>query len=160
MPSSVKLGVREISARMRSYSSGLRPWASTSDGVTVGCLTGFLLAMRDGPSRLLLGETRGRRKGLIHTIFWAAPLLGCSGAQRPLGGRDPFGLRLAHVFGRAPHLREDIGKEAFGLGVAASSLQQQPKAHARFRAGIVVDKRPIFVERLGLAPALLEPTRV
>src|SRR3954452_10955509 len=47
MPSSVKLGVREISARMRSYSSGLRPWASTSAGVTVGCLTGFLLAMLD-----------------------------------------------------------------------------------------------------------------
>src|SRR5215470_13665730 len=46
MPSSVKLGVREISARMRSYSSGLRPWASTSAGVMVGCLTGFLLAMR------------------------------------------------------------------------------------------------------------------
>src|SRR5207237_9957630 len=47
MPSSVKLGAREMSARMRSYSSGLRPWDSTSAGVTVGCLTGFLLAMRD-----------------------------------------------------------------------------------------------------------------
>src|SRR4029077_12413828 len=47
MPSSVMLGVREISARMRSYSSSLRPWASTSAGVTVGCLTGFLLAMSD-----------------------------------------------------------------------------------------------------------------
>src|SRR5436190_19065752 len=45
MPSSVKLGVREISARMRSYSSGFRPWASMSAGVMVGCLTDFLLAM-------------------------------------------------------------------------------------------------------------------
>src|SRR5215467_2312649 len=60
MPSSVKLGVREISA-----------------GVMVGCLTGFLLAMRDGPSRPLLGESGGRRKGLIHTIFWAG-ILGSS----------------------------------------------------------------------------------
>src|SRR5215470_12537741 len=75
MPSSVKVGAREMSARMRSYSSGLRPWASISAGVTVGCLTGFLLAMRDGPSRPLLGETRGRRKGLIHTIFWAEILI-------------------------------------------------------------------------------------
>src|SRR5262245_19309451 len=80
MPSSVKLGVREMSARMRSYSSGLRPWASTSAGVTVGCLTGFLLAMRDGLSRPLLGETRGRRKGLIHTIFWAE-ILGRTGVR-------------------------------------------------------------------------------
>src|SRR5947209_10217434 len=69
IPSSVKLGAREMSARMRSYSSGLRPWASTSAGVMVGCLTGFLLAMREGLVGPLLGETRGRRKGLIHTIF-------------------------------------------------------------------------------------------
>src|SRR5215470_18673323 len=101
MPSSVKLGVREISARMRSYSSGLRPWASTSAGVTVGCLTGFLLAMsNEGLMAPLLGETRGRRKGLIHTIFWAGSALatGKSGAQHPLGRRDPLGLHLAHVF--------------------------------------------------------------
>src|SRR4051795_3976617 len=93
MPSSVKLGVREMSARMRSYSSGLRPWASTSAGVTVGCLTGFLLAMLDeGLATPLLGETRGRRKGLIHTIFWAGPgRTGRSGAQHPLGCRDPLG---------------------------------------------------------------------
>src|SRR5437868_12067327 len=47
MPSSVTLGVRAISARMRAYSSGLSPWASTCAGVMVGCLTGFLLAMSD-----------------------------------------------------------------------------------------------------------------
>ena len=33
MPSSVMLGSRPISFRMRSYSSGLRPWSATSCGV-------------------------------------------------------------------------------------------------------------------------------
>src|SRR5262245_25370579 len=93
MPSSVKLGAREMSARMRSYSSGLRPWASTSAGVMVGCLTDFLLAMRNGPlSRPLLGETRGRRKGLIHTIFWAEIL----GRRRRSAGA-PFPKFVIHV---------------------------------------------------------------
>src|SRR3977135_1482386 len=36
MPSSVKVGGRPISLRMRSYSSGLRPWAATSAGVIFG----------------------------------------------------------------------------------------------------------------------------
>src|ERR671934_1842352 len=36
MPSSVKVGVRPISLRRRSYSSGLRPCAATSAGVTLG----------------------------------------------------------------------------------------------------------------------------
>src|SRR5215470_3192567 len=36
MPSSVKLGVRPISERMRAYSSGLRPWAAISSGVMSG----------------------------------------------------------------------------------------------------------------------------
>ena len=33
MPSSVKVGSRPISSRMRSYSSGLRPCSATSSGV-------------------------------------------------------------------------------------------------------------------------------
>src|SRR6266581_7430907 len=37
MPSSVKVGVRPISLRMRAYSSALRPWAATSAGVMFGC---------------------------------------------------------------------------------------------------------------------------
>ena len=36
MPSSVKLGARPISLRMRSYSSGLRPCSATSSGVIGG----------------------------------------------------------------------------------------------------------------------------
>ncbi len=38
MPSSVKLGTRPISFRMRSYSSGFSPWAATSSGVICGSL--------------------------------------------------------------------------------------------------------------------------
>src|SRR5580698_408936 len=36
IPSSVKLGTRPISLRMRSYSSGLSPWLATSSGVICG----------------------------------------------------------------------------------------------------------------------------
>src|SRR5271169_3105176 len=36
MPSSVKLGVRPMSLRMRAYSSGLRPCCATSSGVIGG----------------------------------------------------------------------------------------------------------------------------
>src|SRR4051812_32059091 len=36
MPSSVMVGSRPISCRMRSYSSGLRPCSATSSGVMVG----------------------------------------------------------------------------------------------------------------------------
>src|SRR5437868_13874101 len=35
-PSSVKLGTRPISFKMRSYSSGFRPWVATSSGVICG----------------------------------------------------------------------------------------------------------------------------
>ena len=38
MPSSVIDGSRPISARIRSYSSGLRPCSATSSGVTLGSL--------------------------------------------------------------------------------------------------------------------------
>src|SRR5437870_3301300 len=44
MPSSVKVGVRPISLRMRSYSSGLRPCAATSAGVILGCCSPALPA--------------------------------------------------------------------------------------------------------------------
>src|SRR5436305_7663595 len=36
IPSSVKLGTRPISLRMRSYSSGFSPWLATSSGVIWG----------------------------------------------------------------------------------------------------------------------------
>src|SRR5260370_18181714 len=48
MPSSVKVGVRPISLRMRAYSSGLRPWAATSAGVMVGVFAALGLAALGG----------------------------------------------------------------------------------------------------------------
>ena len=40
IPSSVKLGTRPISLRMRSYSSGFSPWLATSSGVIWGWFMG------------------------------------------------------------------------------------------------------------------------
>src|SRR5262249_41712900 len=52
MPSSVNVGTRPISFRIRSYSSGLRPWEATSSGVIWGSLdcirrSGRPIEMRD-----------------------------------------------------------------------------------------------------------------
>src|ERR1700749_4977127 len=44
IPSSVKVGTRPISFKMRSYSSGLSPWEATSSGVILGSLR-----ITDGP---------------------------------------------------------------------------------------------------------------
>src|SRR5882762_7509816 len=88
MPISVKLGVREISARMRSYSSGLRPWASASAGVTVGCLTGFLLAMLD--------------EGLVPAI-WPSCRRDVRAAERP--NPHDIGAGLVHRFRSSHPLR-------------------------------------------------------
>ena len=47
MPSSVNFGARPISDFRRSYSSGLRPCAVTSAGVTLGAVLGCLAAMAE-----------------------------------------------------------------------------------------------------------------
>src|SRR5947199_3950507 len=56
MPSSVSVGSRPISCRMRSYSSGLRPCSATSSGVMVGWFgitsaSCRLREMRDQPGK-------------------------------------------------------------------------------------------------------------
>src|ERR1700716_4663152 len=43
IPSSVKVGTRPISFRMRSYSSGFSPWLATSSGVIWGSFMALLL---------------------------------------------------------------------------------------------------------------------
>src|SRR3979409_2799339 len=68
IPSSVKLGTRPISLRMRSYSSGLRPCDATSSGVIWGWFM-----------RLLV---RGR--SLIREIGW--------GGKGLLGGNFPLSI--------------------------------------------------------------------
>src|SRR3954454_12451014 len=49
MPSSVNVGSRPISCRIRSYSSGLRPCSATSSGVISGSLGIMLLGCRFKP---------------------------------------------------------------------------------------------------------------
>src|SRR5262245_56651492 len=66
IPSSVKLGTRPISLRMRSYSSGFRPWLATSSGVIWGS---FMAA--------LIGRSKGGEKA-FYGAFWPCPEL-CAG---------------------------------------------------------------------------------
>src|SRR5580693_2410127 len=55
IPSSVKLGTRPISFRMRSYSSGLSPWAATSSGVIWGSFMGLFLGRSEGGEKAFYG---------------------------------------------------------------------------------------------------------
>src|SRR6266478_36185 len=74
MPSSVKVGVRPISLRMRSYSSPLRPWAATSSGVMLVCFAAFSLVFG-----LVLGLVFGLAFDLVLSLA--------------------FGLTFGRVFG-------------------------------------------------------------
>src|SRR6185295_16230682 len=78
MPSSVKLGTRPISFRMRAYSSGLRPWEATSSGVILGSL-GIMLLGRD--VSFLLGTSSAREKRFLRvfsTIPGSSPQMVCA----------------------------------------------------------------------------------
>src|SRR3981081_259599 len=75
MPSSVKVGVRPISLRMRSYSSGLSPWAATSSGVMLFFFAAFSLIFGlvfglafDLVSSLAFGLTLGRVFGSVFRL--------------------------------------------------------------------------------------------
>src|SRR3977135_3897023 len=75
IPSSVKLGTRPISFRMRSYSSGLRPCDATSSGVILGSL-GIMMLGRD--LTLCLSSIKRTGKGLFMRLFNNPRV--CSGA--------------------------------------------------------------------------------
>src|SRR5215831_16670962 len=76
IPSSVKVGTRPISFRMRSYSSGFSPWAATSSGVILGSFVGMgSFPAGDGP---VLGRSERRGKALYAPFFrcpeiWTVP---------------------------------------------------------------------------------------
>src|SRR3569833_3000209 len=55
IPSSVKLGTRPISLRMRSYSSGVRPWLATSSGVIWGSFMAALILRSSGAEKAFYG---------------------------------------------------------------------------------------------------------
>src|SRR6201991_4245478 len=78
IPSSVKLGTRPISFRMRSSSSGLSPWLATSSGVIWGSL-------------VCMGPVIGSPEGLEKAFY--GPFPGCP----ELCGRisQEHGLRIA-----------------------------------------------------------------
>src|SRR5215472_17581796 len=65
IPSSVKLGTRPISFKMRSYSSGLSPWAATSSGVILGSFMRLLSGELKVP---LLGRSKRREKAFYGAI--------------------------------------------------------------------------------------------
>src|SRR5256714_694831 len=91
MPSSVKLGVRPISLRMRSYSSGLSPCAAISAGVIFTALAAFGLPLGLAFA-CLVGDGRA--------------LAFCSaGAFRPVRFRDvlAIGLNVIADAGRQSH---------------------------------------------------------
>src|SRR5947207_15913354 len=60
IPSSVKLGARPISLRMRSYSSGFSPWLATSSGVIWGSFV-----IRGAFMGLLIGRSEGCEKAFL-----------------------------------------------------------------------------------------------
>src|SRR5437016_10639764 len=60
IPSSVKLGTRPISLRMRSYSSGFSPWLATSSGVIWGWFMGPLIGRSDGGEKAFFGAFLSR----------------------------------------------------------------------------------------------------
>src|SRR4030081_3583524 len=79
MPSSVKLGTRPISLRIRSYSSGLRPWLATSSGVICGWFMRLLTELRS-----LIREIGWGGKGLLWRNFpMSIALLGHGGCTSP-----------------------------------------------------------------------------
>src|SRR4029079_5290296 len=55
IPSSVKLGTRPISLRMRSYSSGFRPWLATSSGVIWVSFMDALIGISRGCEKAFYG---------------------------------------------------------------------------------------------------------
>src|ERR1700716_915144 len=55
IPSSVKVGTRPISLRMRSYSSGFSPWLATSSGVIWGSFMGLLIGTSEAGEKGFYG---------------------------------------------------------------------------------------------------------
>src|ERR1700755_173722 len=64
IPSSVMVGTRPMSFKMRSYSSGLRPWLATSSAVIGGWFMRLLKRLRS-----LSREIRWGGKGLLGRNF-------------------------------------------------------------------------------------------
>src|SRR3982751_5205877 len=97
MPSSVKVGTRTISFRMRSYSSGFRPCEATRSGV----ICGSFLIIRSGrseafspPGKALTARGRGQSQGSFRDKSHPkmAPLR--AAAAPPMRGSEAFSGEL------------------------------------------------------------------
>src|SRR5476651_668088 len=69
IPSSVKLGTRPISLRMRSYSSGLSPWLATSSGVICGWFMRLLRRSRRALQMFDQPREQAAAVGAAHDVF-------------------------------------------------------------------------------------------
>src|SRR5712672_4189227 len=74
IPSSVKLGTRPISFKMRAYSSGFSPWLAMSSGVICGW---FMRLLRN--EGFLLGTSAGAEKAFCGAISGCPELCGRPG---------------------------------------------------------------------------------
>src|SRR5690242_10003802 len=90
IPSSVKVGTRPISLRMRSYSSGLRPWLATSSGVIWGSFMAALIGRSTGGEKAFYGAFRPCPElcegGLAGSAFAHRSRIGFKGANIWLKG--------------------------------------------------------------------------
>src|SRR5262252_3422679 len=151
MPSSVRLGSRPISSRIRWYSSEVRPCSATSCGVMRGSLgiigrkcapsaridLGFSLIYPFGPrGGRGTGEDYecacGRRDATAPFDFSAET---GSRAQRPFRHGDPLGLRPADISWGALELRQHFCEQGLGLDLAAHFVEQEAITDAGFGAG-------------------------
>src|ERR1700682_400093 len=82
IPSSVKLGTRPLSFKMRSYSSGFSPWLATSSGGVCGLFM-----------RLLIREIGRGRKGLLWRNFLLSIDLRTPNAKRGFAHRVWIGFK-------------------------------------------------------------------
>src|ERR1700710_1392250 len=69
IPSSVKLGTRPMSFKMRSYSSGLRPWLATSSGVICGWFMRLLCSSRRAFQMRDEAGEQAAAVGAAHDVF-------------------------------------------------------------------------------------------
>src|SRR5665213_716015 len=88
IPSSVKLGTRPISLRMRWYSSGFSPWLATSSGVICGWFMRLL-----APLRSLIREIGSGGKGLLGRNFLLSIALLTGEARGGFAHRGQIGFK-------------------------------------------------------------------
>src|SRR3984957_4791493 len=146
MPSSVNVGTRPMSSRMRAYSSGLSPCSATSSGVMAGS-SGIMVLLG-------LAARRGNVSG--GCVPASISIRSGSTAQRLFGERDPLRLDATDIFRSALELGQNLGEDRLRLVLPAGFVEQQAVTHTRFGARVIVRHRLILVERIVGAAAFVK----